>query len=99
MLKNGRVTAFTVSKLLKENQQKGGGGGKTTIFRSSHWRCYVKKSALKYFAKFTGKHSETDRNFRQIKKNCENLSGKKRRQLEKIHLLRAKSIYSWMSIL
>ena len=26
MLKNGRVTAFTVSKLLKENQQKGGGG-------------------------------------------------------------------------
>ena len=27
MLQNARVTAFTVSKLLRENQQGGGGGG------------------------------------------------------------------------
>ena len=28
MLQNSRVTAFTVSELLRENQQGGGGGGK-----------------------------------------------------------------------
>ena len=27
MLQNGRVTAFIVSELLRENQQRGGGGG------------------------------------------------------------------------
>ena len=30
MLKNARVTAFTVSQLLRENQQEGGGGSKIT---------------------------------------------------------------------
>ena len=31
MLKNGRVTAFTISELLTENQQEGGGwSGKST---------------------------------------------------------------------
>ena len=28
MLQNARVTAFIISKLLRENQQGGGGGGK-----------------------------------------------------------------------
>ena len=30
MLQNSRVTAFTVSELLRENQYKQGGGGKIT---------------------------------------------------------------------
>ena len=28
----------------------------STIFRSSHWRCSIKKAILKHFVIFTGKH-------------------------------------------
>ena len=28
----------------------------STIFRSSHWRCSIKKAVLKHFVIFTGKH-------------------------------------------
>ena len=28
----------------------------STIFRSSHWRCYIKKAILKHFVIFTRKH-------------------------------------------
>ena len=29
---------------------------KINMFKSSHWRCSIRKSVLKNFAKFTGKH-------------------------------------------
>ena len=28
----------------------------SAVFRSSHWRCYVRKGVIRNFAKFTGKH-------------------------------------------
>ena len=39
---------FLLKVVLTENQN--------AVFKSSHWRCSVKKGVLKNFAKFTGKH-------------------------------------------
>ena len=52
MLQNARVTAFTVTELLRENQQ-GGGGGKITLppptqirVKENHWKANHEKCHL-----------------------------------------------------
>ena len=47
MLQNAKVTAFTNSELVTENQQWGGGGGaKITPTPSTHIRVKIRKSVI-----------------------------------------------------
>ena len=46
MLQNAKVTAFTNSELLMENQQWGGGGSKITPTPPTHIRVKIHKSVI-----------------------------------------------------
>ena len=46
MLQNAKVTAFTNSELLTENQQWGGGGSKITPTPPTHIRVKIRKSVI-----------------------------------------------------
>ena len=68
MLQNARLTAFTVSELLRENQQEGGeGGGGTTHFppmRLGLKNSYIENSEkVLCFESLVKKHKKCSKNF------------------------------------
>ena len=49
MLQNAKVTAFTVSELLRENQHGGGGGGKITFPPGFELKVFLRSTLSEIF--------------------------------------------------